>query len=269
MFQLFYRPSACSLPGSSSIFVELMSSTPSARSNASNPKQANKQPAKPVVSKDSISRPAISKDAINKLPLHRYEGPILIVSTDAEAKKAAKDLKKEKILGFDTETRPAFKKNQSFLPSVLQLATAKCVYLIKLQDLKDFDWIAAILSDEKHIKCGVALDHDAHKLAQIFPFTSKSLVDLGKIAHKHHYKQTGLRSLCALLLGFRLSKGAQVSNWSKPILSPSQIVYAATDAWVSRELYLFMKNSPEWKLAESKPPPPQKTDGKEPNNPSK
>jgi ribonuclease D len=72
----------------------------------------------------------------------------------------------------------------------------------------------------------------------MFPFEERSVVDLGALARRHGFKQSGVRGLAALVLGFRIPKGTKTSNWSAPRLSPQQIAYAATDAWACRELYL-------------------------------
>ncbi|MEM9444003.1 MAG: 3'-5' exonuclease [Verrucomicrobiota bacterium] len=191
---------------------------------------------------------SITKEAINKLPLKRYEGPIVWVDSDKAAARAILELEAEKVLGFDTETKPSFRKKQSFLPSLLQFATSDKVFLFRLPSLKNFAGFAEILSDKKVLKTGVALDQDIKKLNEIFEFEPNGFVDLGKLAQTHQFRQTGLRNLCAILLGFRLSKGSQVTDWSKEKLSSAQINYAATDAWASRELYIFMKRSSEWEV---------------------
>ncbi|MEM9398581.1 MAG: 3'-5' exonuclease [Verrucomicrobiota bacterium] len=193
---------------------------------------------------NSIKR--ISREEINKLPLFRYTGKIVMVRSNEELNKALTELKEETLLGFDTETRPAFRKHQSFLPSLLQLASREKVYLLRLADMTDFNGLIALLEKESVIKSGIALDQDVKKLNEIFTFKAGGFVDLGKIAQMHKYQQTGLRNLCAMLLGFRLSKGSQVTDWSKPELSSAQIHYAATDAWVSRELYVHMSESSDW-----------------------
>ena len=47
--------------------------------------------------------------------------------------------------------------------------------------------------------------------------------------------------LTALLLGFRISKSAQTSNWDSDQLNEKQISYAATDAWVCLKIYDILK----------------------------
>ncbi|MDR0533058.1 MAG: 3'-5' exonuclease domain-containing protein 2 [Verrucomicrobiales bacterium] len=181
--------------------------------------------------------PTISKEEIQALPLAQYTGPIHVIAPGQSCIEACRVLADEEIIGFDTETRPAFRKGESYLPSLIQLATAKAVYLFQINR----DWfpmeIVGILESPALKKSGLAINQDLNKLKQIRNFNEQGMVDLAVSAAKLGIKTTGLRSLAAIYLGVRVSKGAQVTNWSKPMLTPAQIQYAAVDAWISRELY--------------------------------
>jgi ribonuclease D len=187
-------------------------------------------------------RKEISKEEINALPIRRYEGEISLVASPEELERALADIKNpggpQSVVGFDTETRPAFKPGESYLPCLAQIATANAVYLFQLQRQDFAAAIAGILSSERIVKAGVALPDDLRQLKKMFPFEDRSAVDLGAVARRHGFKQSGVRGLAALVLGFRIPKGTKTSNWSTPRLSPQQIAYAATDAWACRELYL-------------------------------
>lgn len=180
----------------------------------------------------------ISKEAINDLPLKAYEGAIVLVTTDEEMRAAAKVLAKESVLGFDTETRPSFKKGESFPPAILQLGGESTVYVIQLLKLTDFAPIAKLLATKKLIKAGVAIQDDIRKLQETIDFKPRGFVEISDVTQRIGILNTGLRSLAGLLLHFRVSKRAQVTNWAKQDLTEAQIQYAATDAWVSRCLYL-------------------------------
>ena len=71
-------------------------------------------------------------------------------------------------------------------------------------------------------------------------FEPGGLVEITDLSHKLSIVNAGLRPLAALLLGVRISKHAQMSNWENPVLTAAQIQYAAMDAWVSLQLYLKM-----------------------------
>ena len=189
----------------------------------------------------ALDKNKLSKTEINSLPLRYYNGPIRIIQTAEQAKDASTILIKEKLLGFDTETRPAFNKGQSYLPSLLQLAGTKVVYLFQLSKCGLPDSITNLLSNVNIIKSGVAIDQDLIELQQILNFKPGGFIDLGDIARSNGLPHHGLRGLAAFLLNFRISKSGRTSNWSANQLTKKQIKYAATDAWLGRELYLKYK----------------------------
>ena len=189
----------------------------------------------------ALNNNKLSKTEINSLPLRYYNGPIRIIQTAEQAKDACTILIKEKLLGFDTETRPAFNKGQSYLPSLLQLAGTKVVYLFQLSKCGLPDSITNLLSNVNIIKSGVAIDQDLIELQQILNFKPGGFIDLGDIARSNGLPHHGLRGLAAFLLNFRISKSVRTSNWSANQLTKKQIKYAATDAWLGRELYLKYK----------------------------
>jgi ribonuclease D len=180
----------------------------------------------------------LTRDEVNALEIRRYEGEVRLVETAQELEHAAADWREERIVGFDTETRPAFKPGESYPPALAQLATARRVYLLPLLRLDCSGALRGLLASEHSVKAGVGMPDDMRALRKSFEFTEKAVVDLGAVARRHGLKQSGVRYLAALLLGFRIPKGTKTSNWASPRLSPQQIAYAATDAWVCRELYL-------------------------------
>ena len=181
---------------------------------------------------------SISRDEINALPIRRWEGEVHIVASPAEAARALAEIREETVTGFDTETRPAFRPGESYLPSLAQFATARAVYLFQLRSREVAAAVAEVLSAAPIVKAGVGLADDLKALKKVIEFAEKSTVDLGAAAMRQGLKQTGVRSLAALFLGFRIPKGTKTSNWARPRLTHQQIAYAATDAWVCRELYV-------------------------------
>lgn len=193
-----------------------------------------------MISEGAISGKKISKEAINDLPLASWQGPINLIATAAAAEAAAVHCGREQLLGFDTETRPAFHKGQKFPPSLLQLATGAEVFLFQLQTTGLVPPLLDILCNPAITKAGVAPAFDLHSLQEIAPFSPDGFVDLATIARHRGLKNHGLRGLAALVCGIRISKSARTSNWANPVLTPQQIQYAATDAWISREIYLAL-----------------------------
>lgn len=161
-----------------------------------------------------------------------------VVATAEEAARALGEIRGEPVTGFDTETRPAFRPGESYPPSLAQLATARAVYLFQVRHREVAAAVAEVLAAEPIVKAGVGLADDLKALKKVIEFTDKSTVDLGAAAARHGMKQTGVRSLAAIFLGFRIPKGTKTSNWARPRLTPQQVAYAATDAWACRELYV-------------------------------
>ena len=180
----------------------------------------------------------ISREEMNALPIRRYEGEVHLVESPQMLERAAADILREAVVGFDTETRPAFRKGESHLPSLAQVATARAVYLFPLQRLDCSAMLGELLGAPHIVNAGVALADDLRQLRQLFAFEAAAALDLGHVARRHGLKQTGLRNLTGIFLGTRIPKGTKTTNWAAPRLTPQQVLYAATDAWACRELYL-------------------------------
>jgi ribonuclease D len=116
------------------------------------------------------------------------------------------------------------------------------VYLFQLRQPQTFGVLTEMLEHARAIKVGVALAHDLRSLKGLFPFAETNVLDLGIVARRCGLDQTGLRNLAGIFLGLRVPKGARTSNWAAPRLSPAQITYAATDAWICRELFLQFRS---------------------------
>jgi len=183
----------------------------------------------------------LDKDTINDFPLIRFPGAIQVADDSKTFNQLVARLIKHPILGFDIECKPNFKKGPNNPPALLQLATADQAFLFRLYPDFKLGPLVEILENPKIIKTGVALKDDLHNLQKIEEFSPDGFEDLAQIAKSLKIEQTGLRNLTAIFFKPRLSKSAQLSNWQKHPLSPSQMHYAATDAWISRELYLIMK----------------------------
>lgn len=180
----------------------------------------------------------ISREQLANLPICRYEGEVSLVATLRDLEQARADIRQERVVGLDTETRPSFRKGESHLPCLVQAATARAVYLFQLSRLEVFPALVELLAKPELVKTGVGLAHDLRQLKLVFPFTVENVLDLGVIARRRGLGQSGVRNLAGIFLEFRIPKGNRTSNWAAPRLSPAQINYAATDAWACRELYL-------------------------------
>ncbi|SKA72298.1 3'-5' exonuclease [Paucidesulfovibrio gracilis DSM 16080] len=182
---------------------------------------------------------AYPNEEINDMPLRKWEGETRVIRNNKQLDWALARMESEPLLGFDTETRPVFKKGHTpGPPNLLQLATVDRVFVIQLQHVGLDNGLAELLGNKNIIKSGVAVHDDLVGLKKLCRFTPQSFVDLGQISQQVNMQTHGLRNLAANLLGFRVSKSAQCSNWARDPLSHKQVIYAATDAWISRELFI-------------------------------
>jgi len=179
----------------------------------------------------------LSKNEINSLPQTQFDGDVEVLSSNDNVQAAVNYLMNYDLIGFDTETKPTFVKGPLNPPSIMQLACINKVYIFQLDNESLYKKLFPILSNENITKCGVSVDRDLIELMYLSPFDPLSFVDLGNIARDYDVPHHGLRGLVAMFLKHRISKGAQISDWSKTVLSQSQITYAATDAWISLKLF--------------------------------
>ena len=186
----------------------------------------------------------ITKSEINDLPLGKFEGEIIVVDQRDKISDSIKEIKLESIIGVDTETRPTFKKGALNKTALIQIATEKKVYLFRLNKIGFSLLLADIFENPKIQKIGIAVLQDMKELSDQFqPFKHSSVIDLNILCKTLNFENIGARNLTAMLLGFRISKRQQTSNWEANVLNENQLRYAATDAWVAREIYLKLDHS--------------------------
>ena len=183
-------------------------------------------------------RKIITKEEISILELDKYSGEIVLVETKDALAKACAEILECTIIGIDTETKPSFRKGQINSVALLQISTDKKVYIIRLKLVAMSKELASIFSNEDIIKVGIAVRDDLKDLKKLQAFDEKSVIDLNVLAPKLGFESIGAKKLSALVLGIRISKRQQVSNWESAELTKAQITYAATDAWICREIYL-------------------------------
>lgn len=189
--------------------------------------------------------PTIDAEQIKTLPLIFFDGKITVIDTlGPEFEKAVRYLKHRKVIGFDTETRPVFTPHapQNGV-ALLQLSSGHRAFLFRVYKIGLEDSLAAILANPKIIKVGAAVHDDIRGLQKIYPFQPGGFVDLQRICGDWGIQDKSVKKLAAILMGRRISKTQQLSNWEAPRLSDAQKVYAATDAWICREMYFLLKHS--------------------------
>lgn len=201
----------------------------------------------------------VNADMLQCLPIVAYRGEIILVEDDDRLDAVLPEILRERVLGFDTETRPNFSRNKHYLVSILQLCGAKKVWIIRLEPLKHrLSDIYEILENPAIKKVGLAVHGDILSLKERWLFSPAGFVDIAQSTKGIGVINTGMKNLAALVLGERISKSAQLTNWASDSLTKKQLEYAATDAWISRRLFLEVKKSIETTSIALEPEPKQK-----------
>ncbi|MEN2281554.1 3'-5' exonuclease [Algoriphagus sp. SE2] len=186
---------------------------------------------------------SISKDEINQLPLGQFEGEMFLIDDLEDVDEAAEFLMKQRIIGFDTETKPAFRRGVINQVALLQLSTSTQAFLFRLNNIGSFpESLRNVLEKENIIKVGAAVHDDIKGLAKLTDsFYPQSFFDLNDELKKVGFHNVGVRNLCGMVLKIRISKAEQVSNWEAEQLTEKQKRYAATDAWACLKIFEKLK----------------------------
>lgn len=172
-----------------------------------------------------------------KLDLLSFPGKIHLIDNDQELSAITDELKSEKEFGFDTETRPAFKKGESYPVALLQLATDQNAYIIRLKKIQNFSGIKDIFENPDIVKVGAAIRDDLKQLQKLFAFQPHGFIELQTVAKQKNLKNIGLKGMTEEVLHGTITKGPKTTNWEASVLTEKQIIYAATDAWIGLKLY--------------------------------
>lgn len=195
---------------------------------------------------------SITPQELEKLEFASFPGRIIVIDTvGAEFNRAIAYLRSQKVIGFDTETRPTFSPAQPrYNVSLLQLSGPDRAYLFRINKIGMHRRLCNLLASDKIIKVGAAIHDDIRGLQRLRSFTPAAFEDLQKIVWEWGIRDKAVKKMSAIILGFRISKTQQLSNWEADNLSESQCKYAATDAWVCREMYLKLIKSEKNPLVE-------------------
>ena len=207
---------------------------------------------------------SVQPEEIEKMPLGAFPGKIHVIEkTGLEYAAAIAYLSSQKVIGFDTETRPVFEPGKPHHHvALLQLSGPDKAFLFRVNKLGMRKLMCSILSNPKILKIGAATHDDVRGLQYYAKFKANGFVDLQKIVWEWGIKDKSVKKMSAIILGCRISKTQQLSNWEAAELSAGQKMYAATDAWICREMYLKLQDSEKNPLTPEQmaPNPPQNKD---------
>ncbi len=184
----------------------------------------------------------ITKDQLAQLPAASFLGSIKLIDRPEDVDQAIDDLKAARIIGFDTETRPSFKKGHLHHVSLMQLATPTTCYLFRINHIGLVQGIIDILQDPELLKVGLSIHDDFHSLRRITPIEPAGFVDLQQYVKQYKIADNSLSRIYGILFGERISKGQRLTNWEADILSPAQQAYAALDAMACIKIYTHLSS---------------------------
>lgn len=179
----------------------------------------------------------ISKEAISELPLQHFEGDVVVVEDENKVEELVHELEQNSVIGFDTETKPSFQKGKMNKVSLLQFSTSKQAYLFRINKTGLHPALIRLMENPEIEKVGVGIRDDIKGLQRLAKLKHAGFIELQDYVKEVGIEDTSLRKLAGLVLSIRVSKRQRLSNWEAPHLSNSQVIYAATDAWVAIELF--------------------------------
>ncbi len=185
----------------------------------------------------------ISHEEIDKLKTSSFKGKINVVSHIDDIPVAINEILKYQVTGFDTETKPSFKKGRINKVALIQIAIPGKVYIFRINKTGLTKDLINLFENKNLIKVGVSLQDDLKKLRALSEFNPSGFLELQKYSSSFLIESNSLQKLAAIVLGIRISKSQRLTNWEAPILSDSQLIYAATDAWVCLEVYNKLNNN--------------------------
>lgn len=186
---------------------------------------------------------SISKEQLNELPLVSFPGNIYVVDKLSMVNSAIRILRKYDIVGFDTETRPSFKKGQRYKVSLVQLSTPNECFLFRLNKIGMPAALQQYLEDVNQLKVGLSVHDDFNSLNRLVKIAPSGFVDMQDLARENHISDISLQKIYAILFGERISKGQQLSNWEAENLSEAQQRYAAIDAWACINIFSYFNST--------------------------
>lgn len=180
---------------------------------------------------------SITKEEIDKLPVQQFQGHIELIDKPHQVKDMVNLIKNEPVLGFDTETKPSFKKGRTNKVALIQLSTSNQAFLVRTSKIGLPKDLISIFENQDIVKVGLAIKDDIAGLQKLRKFKPQEFIELQSYVKDFNIQDNGLRKIAAIVLNFRILKNQQTSNWELSTLSEAQQIYAATDAWVCKQIY--------------------------------
>ena len=196
---------------------------------------------------------SIDKQAVNEMPRVTFPGRIHVISAISQVRSAVNALRTAPIVGFDTETRPSFRRGERHSIALLQLSTDSDAFLFRINKTGIPQPLKQYLEDPQSIKVGLSTPDDFHQLASVCDFHPAGFIELQDHVKQYSISDMSLQKIYAILFQHKISKGQQLTNWEAPQLTDAQQAYAAIDAWACQRIYRHLRDgnfipqqSPYW-----------------------
>jgi ribonuclease D len=162
---------------------------------------------------------------------------IEVVATPHQAERALAALGALRVVGFDTESKPTFVKNEvSGGPHVVQFASLDHAWVFQLHDADCRAAAAHLLASSALTKVGFGLAGDRTQIRHTLGIEPQAVVDLDTVFKRRGYRNSvGVKGAVAMVFGRRFVKSRKqtTSNWAARQLSEGQVCYAANDAYAA------------------------------------
>ena len=196
---------------------------------------------------------SIEKQTVNQMPLVNFPGYIHVIDAIPQVKSAVHVLRSVELIGFDTETRPCFKRGERHNVALLQLSTLSNAYLFRVNKIGIPQPLKDLLEDKDCVKIGLSTSDDFHQLTRVSDIEPQGFIEIQQLVKQYHITDMSLQKIYAILFQEKISKSQQLTNWEAPSLSDSQQRYAAIDAWACLRIYNHLQagnfipeESPYW-----------------------
>ncbi len=186
---------------------------------------------------DGIYAISITKEQLTSLPTVSFPGQITVIDTVEDAATALRQLRMHAVVGFDTETKPSFRKGRTNMVSLIQISTDSHCYLFRLNHIGLCECIREFIEDPTVIKIGLSLKDDFHVMHKLAEFTPAGFVDLQTFVKQYEIADCSLQKIYGIIFNQRISKSQRLSNWEADNLTQSQQIYASIDAWACLKIY--------------------------------
>ena len=180
---------------------------------------------------------SISKEQLAALPTVTYPGHIVVVNTVEQATSALEIIKRYPVVGFDTETKPSFRKGRTNQVALIQISTGDCCYLFRINKFGFIPELCRLIEDESTTKVGLSLKDDFQVLHKIQEFSPKGFIDLQSMVKEYNIQDCSLQKIYGIMFNERISKSQRLSNWEASTLTAPQQIYASIDAWTCLKIY--------------------------------